>query len=239
MQRNTRGNALFLILIAVALFAALAYAVTRSGRGGGGIGREENELAFAEIQDLISQHRMVIQRMVVGQGLGINQLDFRWSDWDDVNTDCGPVGQATPTDCQVYHANGGGLGRNPIRRTNRASFGADIVYPYFLSRDAVSYAWVANWNQQGTTASDLVVRMPTNYAFCIFYNRKLGVTTDPDSVAVSTIGFFVPVAGWTANSHATGFAAPVQATHLTGQVEGCARHTDDGVYWIFALIWPR
>lgn len=62
---SARGNALFLILIAVALFAALSYAVTSSGRGGGGIDRERMELEVVELLQQASSMRTFIQKSQV------------------------------------------------------------------------------------------------------------------------------------------------------------------------------
>ncbi len=71
MRQN--GNALFLILIAVALFAALSYAVTQSGRGGGSIDREQAEIQAAQITQFYTSVDTAIYRMQLS---GIAETDI-------------------------------------------------------------------------------------------------------------------------------------------------------------------
>lgn len=62
---NQRGNVLFLILIAVALFAALSYAVTQSSRSGGDASRETNILNAAQLTQYPTSIRTAVLRLVI------------------------------------------------------------------------------------------------------------------------------------------------------------------------------
>lgn len=98
-RQGERGNVLFLILIAVALFAALSYAVTQSTRSGGGsTEREQSILSGASMTQHPTALRTSIIRMILG-GVDVAELLF------DSPADFGTL----PTDEQgVFHPDGGG-----------------------------------------------------------------------------------------------------------------------------------
>jgi len=75
-KKSESGNVLFLILIAVALFAALSYVVTQSTRSGGGsTEREKNKLSSAQMTQYPTALRTAIIRMVLG-GISVDNLAF-------------------------------------------------------------------------------------------------------------------------------------------------------------------
>ncbi len=100
------GNALFLILIAVALFAALSYAITQSGRGGGGIDREQAELANSQALQYASSIDQAILRLRTVNGCTETQIGF-----DNTVVPAVYAHGNGPADdsCEVFDPNGGGL----------------------------------------------------------------------------------------------------------------------------------
>lgn len=75
-RQKEKGNVLFLILIAVALFAALSYVVTQSTRSGGGsTEREKNILSGAQMTQYPTALRTAIIRMVLS-GVAAENIKF-------------------------------------------------------------------------------------------------------------------------------------------------------------------
>lgn len=108
MKPQNRGNILFLILLAVVLFAALSYAVTSSMRGGGkDAGSEKSAAQAAEMINYFAQVSTATQRMMMVQDVKDYQLNFFTN---NVHT-TGSYDNANCTEnrCRVFHPDGGAV----------------------------------------------------------------------------------------------------------------------------------
>tara|TARA_B100000686_G_scaffold354146_1_gene462901 strand:+ start:3875 stop:4528 length:654 start_codon:yes stop_codon:yes gene_type:complete len=161
---NRRGNALFLILIAVALFAALSYAVTNSGRGGGGIDREKAALDASSLVQATTMVRVAADRMLLFGDT--TKAAFQLNDLVDVANPC-----TTGPNC-VFSADGGG---------------ADVPnYPSTLTAGTLSANYYNTGSglsifNMGTTATDAFITVePLTEAACRDINENLGISGIPE-----------------------------------------------------------
>lgn len=110
MLKENKGNVLFLILIAVALFAALSYAVTQSSKtGGDSIGKDKAKLIAAQIMQYASSIEQAIVRIMLINGCSDTTISFD-------NPFVGYNNASSPADkrCHVFDANGGGVSYQKI-----------------------------------------------------------------------------------------------------------------------------
>jgi len=101
-RSGEKGNVLFLILIAVALFAALSYAVTQSTRSGGGsTEREQSVLSGASMTQHPTALRTAIIRMILG---GVDVADIKFNAPANFNA----LALTSEEFQGVFHPQGGG-----------------------------------------------------------------------------------------------------------------------------------
>ena len=113
-----RGNILFLILLAVALFAALSYAVTQSTRSSGkNIADEDAQLAATRLIQHASNIEAVVQRLRLSNGCRETQLSFAADsdndgDWYDTDDNFHNPNAPSDLSCHIFHVNGGNIPPN-------------------------------------------------------------------------------------------------------------------------------
>ena len=171
------GNALFLILIAVALFAALSYAVTQSGRGGGSIDREQMSIDAALFIQQANQIQTLAQRLYTVNV--VDQIRFDESAFNASGT--------------VYAANAATSTGRTVGAFNSAD-GIPTVYPPAAMTDTLNNGfawryWIAPFNVGGspintTAADEIILVSELNQAACEELNRSLtGSATIPTYTA--------------------------------------------------------
>lgn len=101
--RHKRGNALFLVLLGVALFAALSYTITDIGRSSSGdVSRERVGLLADEILLYAKQLERSVQ-MILANGYSEQDISFKHADLDAAYDHGGPEG------AEVFNISGGGM----------------------------------------------------------------------------------------------------------------------------------
>mgnify|MGYP000325968729 CR=1 FL=1 len=103
---SQRGNILFLILLAVVLFAALSYAVTSSTRGGGkDASKESLQSTVALLHNNMMAARSTLLRMTTIGGYQPWQIDFSKAGYSSSS----PNATCTVAACKLHDPAGGGF----------------------------------------------------------------------------------------------------------------------------------
>lgn len=178
-RKNQNGNALFLILIAVALFAALSYAVTSSGRGSGSIDKETALIKSAQVTDYSAYLAQVYLRMTL-TGTAPANIRYYNATLDDT---C-----KTGTGC-LFAPEGGGakalsITDRPFGIEDSSGYGAGGFVMGSGHAASPEYSYVSFI---GTDLADTFIELDyVSKNICTAINKGLGSTGPIPVVTIST-----------------------------------------------------
>ena len=234
------GNVLFLILIAVALFAALSYAVTQSTRSGSNdANREKTLVSSSQVTQYPSGVRTAVLRMVLN-GVSPEDLYFDPPSNFCAGASCIDDSDANTDDEKraVFHPRGGGA---PYQLAQPEIMASGVQGQWIFSD-----GWqISRIGTTGATAAsnDLIAFLPgLQNGLCRRINEEYGIThqganTDGDNIplgvaSVGTIPSVTTAAHNMIEAQAPGFnTVPIATigtvnTSFQGQPYGCM-DTDD------------
>lgn len=200
-RQNESGNVLFLILIAVALFAALSYAVTQSTRSGSGTTERETVLLnSAGLTQYPTTLRTAVVRMILA-GFDVGEVGF-----DSPNG--GAFGGVSARN-QVFHPQGGGAVFQDA--------------PIEVMAAGMGPTWYYNGNfeipqigQSGEGGNDLISFLPgVTVGVCRRLNEELGITPG-GAPTVTGVPDYDADNALLADTHVLGDAFPEDAADAAG-----------------------
>lgn len=227
------GNILFLILIAVALFAALSYAVTQTTGPGNNSKEETSLISGAQVSQYPSIIKTALVRMSVSKNLDHDEIYFNrpsGGDYTGINDD--PDNHANP-ERFVFHPSGGGV---TYQSPADSVLTADGDEWYFSALQAIQ--------DVGSTRPDVVAYLPgIAKSVCESINSKLGIDTMPVhndhalSVFQSNIGPSLDEISLLDTPAATNIIGDeASEALLAGKTAGCFETTDTKYVYYQTLI---
>lgn len=223
---STSGNVLFLILIAVALFAALSYAVTQSTRSGGGdASAEKSQTEAATLLSYASLVRQGYQRMKVINGCSAY-------DNPDYNGFRGDP-NIYPGKCNIYDKDGGGVPYNVYPSTS------PLYTTGPTTGEGRSVDFITMFVHGVGSASGAEVELVIyniNSDICKAVNKTLGIKTADGQPPLEDSpyegGFGGPITPSCCDENNSGVSIGSYnygTNELVGKMEGCYRAERNGV----------
>ena len=242
------GNALFLILIAVALFAALSYAVTQSGRGGGSIDREQASLNAAQLVQYSDIVANGIQKGKILFGLADNQYCFDSAEWG--YNDYYASATCDNPEMNVFSQDGLGVSfARPDESWLDPTHSAETRYGEYIY-DRYNIEGIGTEGLTTTSADLLLFALYLKRDICISINENLGIANPSGEPPVENnqlnLGHFRCVGGLSGSACYGSNASPNfidgSGNELAGQMSGCLQGTNvygDTAYFYYRVLLAR
>lgn len=236
------GNALFLILIAVVLFAALSYAITQSGRSSGNTSREQAQILASEIIQWTTQLENTVNKLMIINGCGDNEIAFYNTSGaaPSMGNYAYPTADAASIrdECNVYHVDGGGLIPRYVPE------GVQRLDDYIVGNEGIftqSYlplrGYVKDVGTNGVLndSSELAVAFPLlSREVCIALNKGLNVENtggEPPTSASVASNFMSGACKILESRSCSTIQSSTAITELDGQFAACF-YTPKSSSWI-------
>ncbi len=220
-SRTQSGNVAFIILLAIALFAALSFILTQNRDSNTSLITEQQaKIAAQEIisygTSLTGAFQKVKLRGCLETQLNVYHVtDFNWGTYTN---------GAAPTDksCNIYDSNGGGV--NSLK-ADKSWFVDGYPTSYW------GYSKDSDYTNIGTTAADLVFYLGgLKEPICIQINNLLGIgqkdAAPPSTSFYDTFGFV--------GSFPASAAFTMNQTDVNGKLAFCVKDTDN--YYKFVQV---
>ena len=229
-NNNESGNVLFYILIAVALLAALMFAVSQSGRGSGQqIADDRARLIASEMIEFSNVMSSAVSQLIL-RGVDQTELCFDHTGWGANDYD--HVG-CTDDFNKIFHISGAGITwSNAPTEAMDSSASPDNLWHIYGDNEIQNIGTTCG----ATGCSDLVLivdELALNV--CQQLNDLLGVTDANTAPPTDT------VIGETRFVGTFGYSQTIgdEAAALDGQTSGCFENTTDSKYIFFTVLIAR
>jgi len=224
-HHSQKGSVIFIILVAIVLFAALSYVVANIMRTGNpeAIDEQKSRLYGGELLDTGRQMRQAVQNMRISNGCGDTDISFE----NSIVAGYANAGAPGDNSCHMFHPDGGGM--SWIAPPSDINDGSQWVF-----------TGIANVKLVGDDATnDLLVILPgLRESVCEQVNEslKLGLSAVPvDGDDFDEAKF---TGTYTATDTVSGGADPPTCPghDLCGQMAGCFREAAGGQRYIFYQV---